>query len=206
MGGLNATKVWLDDRHPIFRRGLAACLNAEGYDVVGESAAFRPPPAGVRIDVLLFTVESATLPRALQVVDEDEVHLVALLGDPAEPLLADVVEAGVDAVLLRSDLSPETLHGCLRAVVGGHATLPSGVLPRLLDQAANGRRHSSVGLTPREVDVLRLLAEGGDTREIAGELSYSERTVKNVVHDVLMKMNCRNRAHAVALATRQGVI
>jgi DNA-binding CsgD family transcriptional regulator len=44
------------------------------------------------------------------------------------------------------------------------------------------------------------------TREIAGALAYSERTVKNVVHDLMMKLNCRNRAHAVALATRQGVI
>ena len=54
--------------------------------------------------------------------------------------------------------------------------------------------------------MLALLAEGSDTKEIAGRLSYSERTVKNIVHDLLVKMNCRTRAHAVALATRQGVI
>jgi DNA-binding NarL/FixJ family response regulator len=62
------------------------------------------------------------------------------------------------------------------------------------------------GLAGREVSVLRLLAEGESTREIAENLSYSERTVKNIVHDLLMKLDCRTRAHAVALATRQGVI
>jgi DNA-binding NarL/FixJ family response regulator len=54
--------------------------------------------------------------------------------------------------------------------------------------------------------VLRLLAEGHDTRRIAMDLRYSERTVKNVVHDVLTKLNCRTRAQAVGVATRTGVI
>ena len=58
----------------------------------------------------------------------------------------------------------------------------------------------------RERAVLRLLAEGSDTLEMAHALCFSERTVKNIVHDVLMKLNCRTRAHAVALATRSGAI
>jgi DNA-binding NarL/FixJ family response regulator len=61
-------------------------------------------------------------------------------------------------------------------------------------------------LSDRELAVLRLLAEGSDTVEIGETLGYSERTVKNIVHDVLMKTNCRNRTHAVALATREGLI
>jgi DNA-binding CsgD family transcriptional regulator len=54
--------------------------------------------------------------------------------------------------------------------------------------------------------VLARLSQGDDTQCIAIDLCYSERTVKNIVHDVLMKLNCRNRAHAVATATRQGII
>lgn len=61
-------------------------------------------------------------------------------------------------------------------------------------------------LTDREFDVLRLLADGSTTREIAEDLSYSERTIKNIVHSVLQKLNCRTRAHAVALAARHGVV
>jgi DNA-binding NarL/FixJ family response regulator len=73
--------------------------------------------------------------------------------------------------------------------------------------AKGGTRSGSVGsLASRELDVLRLLADGGDTKEIATELAYSERTVKNIVHDVLVKTNCKTRAQAVAVATRQGFI
>jgi DNA-binding NarL/FixJ family response regulator len=61
-------------------------------------------------------------------------------------------------------------------------------------------------LTGREVHVLRLLADGGSTRDIAQRMSYSERTVKNIVHDVLGKLNGRTRAHAVAVASRRGII
>ena len=62
------------------------------------------------------------------------------------------------------------------------------------------------GLAPREVDVLRLVAEGLDTVEIAGKLSYSERTVKNVMHGLTTRLRLRNRAHAVAYALREGYI
>ena len=82
---------------------------------------------------------------------------------------------------------------------------PAPIMARTL---AHARREGlgPAALTDRERAVLRLLAEGSDTLEMAHELSFSERTVKNIVHDVLMKLNCRTRAHAVALATRSGAI
>ena len=77
-----------------------------------------------------------------------------------------------------------------------------------MDGLARGAtRGTTAGhLSGRELSVLSLLAAGDNTREVAGRLSYSERTVKNIVHDTLVKMNCKTRAHAVALATRQGFI
>jgi len=65
---------------------------------------------------------------------------------------------------------------------------------------------SFTGLTEREVDVLKLLADGFDTTEVATRLCYSERTVKNVVQDITRRHNLRNRTHAVAYALRQGLI
>jgi DNA-binding NarL/FixJ family response regulator len=61
-------------------------------------------------------------------------------------------------------------------------------------------------LAPREIDVLRLVADGYDTGEIATKLAYSERTVKNVLHDVTTRLQLRNRSHAVAFALREGLI
>jgi DNA-binding NarL/FixJ family response regulator len=198
--------VWVDDRHAIIRRGMATCLGTEGFRVVGESAGLQPPPDPARLDVLVFEAEAMVVRRAVRLVDGTSARLVATVRSPDESLLCDAIEAGVAAVLLHAELSPATLVATVRAVVGGSATLPRAVLPRLLEHAARVSRSGSGGLTAREREVLRLLAEGEDTRDIAGMLCFSERTVKNIVHDVLMKLNCRNRAHAVALATRQGVI
>jgi DNA-binding NarL/FixJ family response regulator len=68
------------------------------------------------------------------------------------------------------------------------------------------RGMSFTGLSAREADILRLVADGLDTNEIATSLSYSERTVKNVLHDVTSRLQLRNRSHAVAYALRQGMI
>jgi DNA-binding NarL/FixJ family response regulator len=65
---------------------------------------------------------------------------------------------------------------------------------------------SLTGFSGRELDVLRLLSEGWDTAEIAEKLAYSERTVKNVIHDITTRLQLRNRSHAVAYAVRQGLI
>ena len=84
---------------------------------------------------------------------------------------------------------------------------------RLLDQVGRLQRQvldprglAFTGLAPREVDVLRLIAEGSDTAEIARTLAFSERTVKNILHDVTTRLQLRNRSHAVAYAMRQGFI
>lgn len=200
------TSVWIDDAHPIFRGGLAACLKADGFRVVGESAGLSPQPCIGGVDILLFEATEATLSQAVRLTADTDVAAVALIEFPRDDLVADAVEAGVPAVLPRSATTPAVLVSTLRAVSAGNSTLPTRLLARVLDRAANGGRHGSGHLTDRELEVLRLLADGADTKQIAVELCYSERTVKNVVHDMLVKMNCRNRTHAVALAARQGVI
>ncbi|MGH3468961.1 MAG: helix-turn-helix domain-containing protein, partial [Thermocrispum sp.] len=77
---------------------------------------------------------------------------------------------------------------------------------RLHREVLAPRGLSSSGITPREAEVLRLMAEGMDTAEIASELCYSQRTVKNVLHGLTNRLNLRNRAHAVAHAMRADVI
>jgi DNA-binding NarL/FixJ family response regulator len=68
------------------------------------------------------------------------------------------------------------------------------------------RRTAPTGLTARELKVLRLLADGLDSAEVAQQLYYSERTIKSIIHDVTNRLNLRNRTHAVAYALRQGLI
>jgi DNA-binding NarL/FixJ family response regulator len=204
-----ARVVWLDDQNPIFRRGLAACIEAHDFEVAGESAMLNPEPNLDGIGMLVFDLDSPSgLQRAVQIAGARPVRLVGLVGDAREERLFDAVEAGLAGFLVRTTLTPDALVSCLEAVVSGHGSLPPALLSRLIDGLAKGgARGAAAGqLGRRELAVLRLLAEGGGTREIAQELSYSERTVKNIVHDVLVKMNCRTRAHAVATAARQGFI
>ncbi len=113
----------------------------------------------------------------------------------------------MSAVLLIRALSPPRMLQFVRAVTRGGASVPPELLAELIPEADHhpeGFRPEE--LTGRELAVVRMLADGLTTREIAEALSYSERTVKNIVHDLLEKLGCRTRAHAVALATRHGVI
>jgi DNA-binding NarL/FixJ family response regulator len=154
--------------------------------------------------------EAAVLVFAVGQVDREAV--AALRAAAAESPAAIVLVAG------RVDPS----HLELLADCHVSAVLPRTALDRLTDSvlaAARGRSaslreqvealaHEGAGaaLTPREVDVLRLMAEGWDTAEIAGKLCYSERTVKNVIYAMTNRLNLRNRPHAVAYAVRAGVI
>lgn len=127
--------------------------------------------------------------------------------------LLAAVEAGACGILRRSEACAERVAAAVVTAARGDGSVPPDLLGRLLSQVSRLQRHvlaprglSLNGFTEREVDVLRLLSEGWDTAEIAGKLSYSERTVKNVIHDITSRLQLRNRAHAVAYAMRAGVI
>lgn len=199
-------RVWVDEPNVIFRRGLRACLEGDGFAVAGESSRFSPRPTLANVDILVFDADRGALADALDLTDGSAVRLVALVPPNREGLLYEAVDAGVAAVFPRTDVEPASLVTGLRAVAGGSLALPQRLVPGLLDRAANGSAGGLRSLVDRERSVLRLLSEGSDTREIADTLGYSERTVKNIVHDLLVKMNCRNRAHAVGHATRLGLI
>jgi DNA-binding NarL/FixJ family response regulator len=137
--------------------------------------------------------------------------LVATSLDDAE--LVAAVEVGAVGLVRRSEASPERLIKVIQSAAVGEGSVPPDLLGRLLEQV--GRLQSQVlsprglsfnGLSAREIDVLRLIADGFDTAEIAQQLSYSERTVKHVLHDITSRMQLRNRSHAVAFALRQGLI
>jgi DNA-binding NarL/FixJ family response regulator len=202
----NFPTVWLDDSHAIFRRGMYASLSADGFSVSGESSSLSPLPRMGDLKILLFECTEANLRRVLRLAAGSDVKLVATVHDVREPVVLRLVDAGVAAVLPHAELTVDSLTATLRAVLFGVSALPSETMQKLLRHALDGGMRLPGGLDDRERSVLRLLAEGSDTRDIATDLCFSERTVKNVVHDILMKLNCRTRAHAVALATRSGVI
>jgi DNA-binding NarL/FixJ family response regulator len=127
--------------------------------------------------------------------------------------LVAAVECGVVGVVRRADASAQRLADTITAVARGEGSVPADLLGRLLDQVGRLQRQvldprglAFTGLSPREIDVLRLVADGKDTAEIARTLAFSERTVKNILHDVTTRLQLRNRSHAVAYAMRMGFI
>lgn len=198
--------VWIEDPNPIYRRGLSACLETEGIRVAGETDRLTHRIEAAEATVLVFDASGGHLGEVVNLQRGSEVGLVALVRDQHDPALVDAIEAGVSGILLRDELAPAPLTAALRTVATGQSAVPARLLSKILESAARGRRHAAFDIGPREVSVLRELADGCDTNEIAGSLAYSERMVKRIVHDLLVKMNCRNRAQAVALAVRHGLI
>jgi DNA-binding NarL/FixJ family response regulator len=185
---------------------MAACLQQADFVVRGESSALSPEPVIADLDVLVFEYAGPTLRRAVRLADGRGTRLVATVRDVNEQAVREMVDAGVSAILPHRTLTVDNLISSLRSVVAGNVALPADMLARLLLHVTQTSHLGPAGLNPRERSVLRLLADGMDTRGIAEDLRFSERTVKNVVHDVLTKLNCRTRAQAVAVATREGVI
>ncbi len=148
---------------------------------------------------------------ALHRADGTPVVLVVGQFDPRA--VANVIGSGVCGLVRRAEATPERLVRIVRAAAQGHGDMPPELVRHLLDQvsllnrtALEPRGLSFAGLTERERDVLRLVADGLSTREVAVRLAYSERTIKAVLQSLTIRLNLRNRTQAVAYAVRNGWI
>jgi DNA-binding CsgD family transcriptional regulator len=154
--------------------------------------------------VLIFEVDAAGIAEEAAPARRCDVRLIGYMRDRTRDNGQRPSGEELSAVLVLRALTPSRLLSCVRAVTRGGA-VPPEVLCQLLP-TSSADSPPARELTDRELVVLRMLGDGETTRGIAEQLSYSERTVKNIVHDLLEKLNCRTRAHAVAIAARQGVI
>jgi DNA-binding NarL/FixJ family response regulator len=190
--------------------GVAGQLRQRPEVLVVEDNEFDSAQVAV---VVADEIDDATV-RTLRGIQRDGcrrvVVVVTRLDDTS--LLA-AVEAGACGMLRRSEADTDRIVKAVLTAAKGDGSVPPDLLGRLLDQMSRLQRQvlaprglSLSGFTDREVDVLRLLGEGWDTAEIASKLAYSERTVKNVIHDITARHQLRNRSHAVAYAVRQGLI
>lgn len=148
--------------------------------------------------------------QAIRTVQRNGSRVVVVATEVEGTDVLAAIEAGCCGLLRRAEATSEQLVAAVRAAAAGDGTLPPDLLGRLMDQVARSQRRipapRGFTLTTREVRVLRLVADGHPTNDIARELSYSERTVKNIIHDVTNRLQLRNRAHAVAYALREGLI
>ncbi|MFI1530785.1 LuxR C-terminal-related transcriptional regulator [Streptomyces griseus] len=209
---------------PADERIQVVIVAVDALSRAGVVAQLRPQP-GVCILDEADSAEAAVLVLVADTVDEDvrvrirattrttETRTLLVLTSIDEQHLVSAVESGASGVVRRADASPEHLVQAIHAIARGEGHLPGDLLGQLLTTVGTVQKTVLgprglyfAGLTGRERDVLRLLAAGEDTRDVATQLGYSQRTVKNVITNVLRRLNLRNRTHAVAYALRNGLI
>jgi DNA-binding NarL/FixJ family response regulator len=190
----------------LVREGAEAYLGGLEALRLHTGTAEEPPP-----DVLLILVGSVTATTLAWMRDAARPgggpRTVLVAGRISEAQLLRAVELGLASLLLRSEADyPRIVRAVLG--VGDQTLLPGAVMRSLVDYLRRAQTDlgSPYGLSPREVEVLGMIARGMDTAEIAGRLRYSERTIKNILNAVMKRLDLRNRAHAVSYALRAGLI
>ncbi|ONI70869.1 helix-turn-helix transcriptional regulator [Actinosynnema sp. ALI-1.44] len=206
---MEQVRVAVRSSDPMSRVGLTSYLGSHGDLTVVDGPDDRPDVVVVSTDRL----GSDSMARLRQAATDFAKPTVLVTGDLAEVPLLTLVECHVVAILPKKTVTGTQLVDSVQAAADGNGVMPRdvlGKLPRRIEvlhrEVLGPKGLNGSGLRPREVDVLRLIADGCDTEEIAQELSYSERTVKNVIYNLTARLHLRNRAHAVAYALRAGVI
>lgn len=209
-------RVMIVDDHQIFRRGVKSLLEDESdIEVVGEAGnaqdalalAAKLKPDIATIDIRLGGMDGIQLVRALK-ASPNPPRCMILSTYEDRQYLVGALEAEADAYLLKSN-SYETLPNAIRQVHGGQSMLSQELIGVMMDEykkVASQQIQRESGLTPQEVRVLRLLATGGRSLDIANELALTEITVKRKVQEITTKLGAANRVQAVAEAIRRGVI
>ena len=202
-----ATRIALADDQALVREGLKLVLRGLGIDIALEAADGRElvdKLATTPVDVI---VSDARMPKltGIEALRElrargDRTPLILLTTFDDSRVMLEAVEAGAQGFLLK-DASPEDLREAILRVADGHTLLqPVSIGPV---RAAWGEREpvpEGARLSAREVSILRLVAGGYSNKEIGRSLHLSEGTVKNYISDLLVKLDCRDRTHAVLKA------
>jgi DNA-binding NarL/FixJ family response regulator len=202
--------------HAIYRQGLVAALAAapELGAVHQAAAAAEAGELLDAVDVVLIDIDldgTDELLRSLRARGTPRA-IVCMSRNDQERVIA-CIGAGAIGFLCRETITPENLIAAVRAVAAGSGVLTpellGGVFSRIADASRTmlePRGLTFERLSPREREVLRLLADGLATREVARRMAYSERTVKSVLHDIVTKLGVNSRSQAIAFAVREGLI
>jgi DNA-binding NarL/FixJ family response regulator len=214
-------RVVVADDQPVVRAGFGTILSsAPDIDVVGEAAdgleavavAQRLRPDLVLMDVRMPNLDGLQATRRLAGPDvDDPIRVLVLTTFDVDDYVYEALRAGASGFLLK-DVPRDALLDAVRLVARGEALLAPSVTRRLIEEFARRPMRDRPtparldGLTPRERDVLALVARGLTNAEIASELYVGEATVKSHVAHVLMKLGLRDRIQAVILAYDVGIV
>ena len=208
----------LVDDHDLFRSGLRSLLEEQGLQVVGEADNGRAAlqfvgelaPDVVIMDLKMPGLTGVETTRQVSSI-APRTRVVVLTISADDDDVMDAVMAGACGYLLK-DSSIDQLIAGIRAAAGGDSLISPQIAAKLLQRLraqtadAVAARAIRTELSERELEVLRLIANGKDNAEIARELYISPKTVKNHISNILMKLQIENRIQAAVYAVRSGIV
>ena len=214
-------RILLVDDHELFREGLAGLIKAQpDLTVVGQAGdglEALTMARDLRPDLIIMDINMPICDglEATRLVREalPEVRVVMLTVHDKDEKLFAAIKAGANGYMLKDTNSADFLQG-VRGALGGEATLPPKLAASLLDDYARLAAQSAQqpspdedpDLTPRELEVLNLIATGASNQEIADQLAITIHTTKSHVRNILAKMHAVNRRHAARLAAKSGLL
>jgi DNA-binding NarL/FixJ family response regulator len=209
-------RVFIVFRDSIYASGLRAILSvAPGVEVAGHAGSIANAWDDNGLALVDLIILDDDLGGALAFIEEVKaehgVRVLLCVDNPTAAEVLDAVAKGAAGTLGRDVMTPDTLIAAVAAVAAGLYAFDSQAIRALTSAASpngNGNHLASVGgpFSAREQVVLRLVAAGLSNREIADRLSYSERTIKTVLHDIVTKLGVKSRSQAVAMAVRDRMI
>jgi NarL family two-component system response regulator LiaR len=207
-------RVLVADDHAIVRRGITALLATEpgiqvageacdGHEAVAEVERLRPDV--VLMDIVMPGMDGLEATRRIT-ASQPQTRVLVLTSFGGDDQVFPAIRAGALGYLLK-DSRPQELVAAIRQVHSGESSLHPTVARRLLQELSPSSSESQDGeaLTPREVQVLQLVAQGQSNRQIGEELSISEATVRTHMSKILGKLNLGSRTQAALYALREGI-
>lgn len=200
-------RVLTVDDHPLLREGIATLVNAEAdMKLVAEASSGQEAVQMFRLhrpDVTLMDLQMPDMngTEAIAEIRSEfpDARIIVLTTYTGDAQVLRALKAGARAYLLKGDVHLELLE-MIRAVHAGQKRIPPQIAAELAEHAGDD------SLSPREIDVLRLIATGNSNKLIANRLSISEATAKTHVASILSKLGANDRAHAVTIAMKRGII
>ena len=195
------------DDHPLLRNGIASLVNGEpDMKLIAEASSGQQAMEQFRLhrpDVTLMDLQMPDMNGAeaiMRIQDEfPDARIVVLTTYSGDARVLKALKAGARAYLLKGQVHRELLE-TIRAVHAGRKRIPPDIAAELAEYAADD------ALSPREIEVLRLIAAGNSNKLIADQLSVGEATVKSHVTNILSKLGANDRTHAVTIGLKRGII
>ncbi len=209
-------RILIADDHALFREGLKSLLEAEpDFRVIGEAASGREALRAAletQPDVILMDIQMPGLDgvgATKEILKENpEAKVVMLTMYRQDAYVFEAVKAGARGYLLK-DASADELIDAIRRVYAGEVLLDAELAEQIIQdfhaKAQEIPTSSRADLTDREVQILRLLAQGATNQEIADDLGISEKTVRNRLSEIFAKLHLNNRTQAALYAIREGL-